>query len=227
MPVLPNLDLTHQWLRELKRRGGTFQRTMVGVTFRLSSDEPVWVGHFGRDMAHLALGQAIRLILEQEDARGYQILVPRPINSNEVHGVRRLPQVVGWRYMPNAHGRPPCACPACLPKGEYRSASIRARLEPEPKPLGKPALLALLTAAESDEEIVRVLWQLAARRRGGGKELAFLVDSPSARVRVALAMALGAYRGPVARKLLRQLGDDPDDAVRLEAEESLSGSAGS
>jgi HEAT repeat protein len=47
------------------------------------------------------------------------------------------------------------------------------------------------------------------------------MDSPSPRIRAAVAFALGAYRGRVARKMLQQLADDPDDTVRAEAQDSL------
>src|SRR5262245_20511213 len=45
LPVLPDYAVTHQWLRELKRRG---QRTIVAADFRLASGEMVWVGHYNR-----------------------------------------------------------------------------------------------------------------------------------------------------------------------------------
>ena len=38
MPWLPDYFTTHQWLRELKRRG---DRTILAVDFRLSDEEPV------------------------------------------------------------------------------------------------------------------------------------------------------------------------------------------
>jgi hypothetical protein len=34
-------------------------------------------------------------------------------------------QVTGWRYMPDAHGTPPCGCPVCNPRGAYGAAKIR------------------------------------------------------------------------------------------------------
>lgn len=221
MPVLPDFFVMHQWLRELKRRGGTFHRTMVGITFRLASDEPVLIGHYAREHVQMSLGEAIRLLMQQADARGYEIIVPRAIGAHAIRGVRHLPQVVGWRNMPDANGRPPCTCPVCLPRGQYKSVSIRERLDPEPKPPTKAALLARLRATGDDQEIEDVLWQLRARRRGGGEELAHLMRWPSARVRVALASAMGVYRGPTARRLLRQLADDPDAEVREEALMSL------
>jgi hypothetical protein len=157
MPILPDFSITYQWLRELKRGGGRFHRTIVGVTFRLRSDEPVWIGHYAQEMAHMELGAAIRLIMRQPDARGYQILVPRRIAVRELRGTQRLPQVVGWRYLPDAHDRWPCICPMCLPKGSYRSASIRARLDPDPKPPTKAALVVQVRAAAAEEEVEKVL----------------------------------------------------------------------
>jgi hypothetical protein len=94
-------------------------------------------------------------------------------------------------------------------------------LDPELKLPTKAVLMERLVAATTEDEIEDVLWQLGARRRGGGEELRFLMGSPSPRVRAALALTLGAYRGSAARKLLSQLADDPDDAVRADARESL------
>jgi hypothetical protein len=61
------------------------------------------------------------------DPQGYEIVVCRAVVAREIHRVRRVPQVVGWRYFPGAHGGPPCPCPVCLRPGEYGSASIRGR----------------------------------------------------------------------------------------------------
>lgn len=221
MPVLPSFFLTYQWLRELKRHSGGYHRTMVGITFRLPSDEPVWVGHYGRERIRLPLGEAIHMIMQQPDARGYELLVPRPITVGELRGVRYLPQIVGWRYQPDAHKRWPCPCPLCLPRGSYRSAGLRTRVDPSEKPPSKPVLMAQLAAATDDAEIEAALRQLATRTRGGPEELAYLLASPSPRVRVALAATLPAYRGPAVRKMLLQLADDPDPTVREEARYSL------
>jgi hypothetical protein len=43
MPILQSYFVSHQWLRELKRRGA---RTLIGVYFRIPDGEPVIVGHF-------------------------------------------------------------------------------------------------------------------------------------------------------------------------------------
>jgi hypothetical protein len=43
VPITRSFYLSHQWLRELKRRN---QRTIMGVYFRVPDDEQVWVGHY-------------------------------------------------------------------------------------------------------------------------------------------------------------------------------------
>ncbi len=126
MPVLPNYFLSHQWLRELKRWG---VRTMVGVYFRVPDREPVVVGHYNREHQPMTAARAVRTIMEQEDARGFQIIVPRKIEADAIHRIRHVNQVVGWRYYPDAHGRRPCGCPVCQPRGEIRSRRLREAYE--------------------------------------------------------------------------------------------------
>ena len=45
VPVTRNFYVSHQWLRELKRRG---QGAIAGIYFRIYDDESVWCGHYGR-----------------------------------------------------------------------------------------------------------------------------------------------------------------------------------
>jgi hypothetical protein len=52
VPVLPNFTITHQWARELKRRG---VRTLICVQFRVPNDELVLVGKYLGE--HLKTGQ--------------------------------------------------------------------------------------------------------------------------------------------------------------------------
>jgi len=133
MPVLPNYFISHQWLRELKRRG---MRTLVGVYFRLSSREPVVVGHYNGSHAPMTLGSAIRIITDAADARGYELIVPRKVKATEIHSIRPVSQIAGWRYYPGAHGKPVCGCPVCVPLGTMKSRRLRDAFErsmnPEP-----------------------------------------------------------------------------------------------
>ncbi len=128
MPVMANFHLSHQWLRELKRNG---QRTVIGVYFVLSSDEPVWAGRYNKDHHLIRAGEAIHLLMTVPDAEGYEIIVPRNITVREIRKTRFLPQHVGWRYMPQSHTeKPTCPCPMCLPPGSIKSRKLRQRLDP-------------------------------------------------------------------------------------------------
>lgn len=162
MPVTRNFQVSHQWLRELKRHGGG---TIVGVYFRLPDDEPVEVGHFGGAHVRTTAADAVRLMLGAErndpaaarahDAEaeakwtkrqkrgrnrheipppqrtspeGYEVVVPRGIDTGEILRFKALPQVVGWRYRPGAHGKPPCAC-LCCEKGTWGIRRLERRVE--------------------------------------------------------------------------------------------------
>lgn len=128
MPSLPDRFATHQWLRELKRRG---QRTVVAVDFRLPPGEPVWIGRYHQGHREMPLGRAVGMLMREADALGFEVVVPRAIRRDEVIRVRTPSQVLGWRYSPDAHGRrPTCACRVCLPKGTIKSRRLRRRLDP-------------------------------------------------------------------------------------------------
>lgn len=126
MPVTRNFYISHQWLRELKRRG---QRTIAGVYFRIPDQETVWVGHYGQAHEEMTAAEAMSEFMASESREGWEVIIPRRIAAKEIHRVRALPQVVGWRYFPGAKGKPPfCPCKFCT-RGEYGAARMRARLE--------------------------------------------------------------------------------------------------
>ena len=140
LPVTDNFYLSHQWLRELRRAGGG---TIVGVYFRLPRDEPVEVGHYTSLHLPMSAAEAVALMMEAGDRdpaaaraadsaakavqrgralpsspEGFEVIVPRRIAPKEIIRVKALPQLVGWRYRPGAHGQPPCAC-ICCERGQY------------------------------------------------------------------------------------------------------------
>ena len=124
VPVTRNFFLSHQWLRELKRRGAG---PIAGIYFRVPDDEQVWVGHYRHAHRWLTAAQAVAEFMSSDTPEGWEVVVPRRIAANEVHRVRSLRQISGWLYYPGAHGKAPCPCSYCT-RGEYKAASIRARL---------------------------------------------------------------------------------------------------
>jgi hypothetical protein len=121
MPVLPNFFASHQWLRELRRWRSS---PLVAVDFVIADDEAVRVGHFSAAHTPMTAAEASAIIMHAEDSRGYEVVVPRAIAANEISGLRHVPQVVGWRYWPEAHGNPPCPCEICQ-QATFGAARIR------------------------------------------------------------------------------------------------------
>jgi len=125
VPVTRNFYVSHQWLRELKRRK---RGPIAGVYFRVPDDEQVWVGHYGQHYRRMSAAEAVAAFAAADDAQGWEVIVPRRIGADELHRVRRLPQVVGWRFSPKAKGAPPfCMCRFCV-RGDYGANRLRKRL---------------------------------------------------------------------------------------------------
>ncbi len=143
MPVGPNYVVTHQWLRELKRAHQLWHRRMmrsgwkrghksfVGVYFRVPSSEPAYVGHFDKLQKDTTAGDAAGIVQKNEDGSGYlgfEVFIPRRIEKSEIHKIRHLRQVLGWRYWPRAHGaRLPH--PVYVDPGSPKSRGYKARLQ--------------------------------------------------------------------------------------------------
>ena len=169
MPVTRNFYVSHQWLRELKRwRNGT----VVGVYFRLPDGEPVTIGHYNSAHVSMTAAEAVRLMMSVEhrdpvaerkqgammdglpdDAvlpsspEGFEVIVPRRIKRSEIIRIKRLPQVVGWRYEPGAHGKPPCTCLCCGGRGQYGVQKLVRKVE-EAEAGGKPTKIIVFGRGE-------------------------------------------------------------------------------
>jgi hypothetical protein len=202
MPVLSSFTLTYQWVRELRR---WHPGVLVAVHLRLPDDEPVTVGYYGAPPREVTAVQAVAAVRELDDPRGYEVFVGRRISSVEVRRVRNVPQGVGWRYLPAAHGRRPCSCPGCLVPGGYGVAGLRRRFPYDQPPRPKDELMARLRLAATAEEIIGVLCELGRGRRGGAGELAYLADHPDPDVRDTLEGILCVYRGRESRRLRERL----------------------
>jgi hypothetical protein len=126
VPVTDNFFISHQWLREL-RRGGS--RTFVGVYFRIPDETRVWVGHYGQAHQELSAAEAVAVFREASDRQGWQVVIAEAVEAKQIHRIRPLPQVIGWRYSPTAKGKPPfCGCAFCV-RGQYGAKALRERYD--------------------------------------------------------------------------------------------------
>lgn len=123
MPVLQDYFLTHQWVREMRRH---VPGRLMAVYFRLDSQELAQVGYYGKMAQQMTLAQAIHSLMTIDDPQGYEIVILRSILPAEIHAVRHVRPIVGWRYMPHAHGKPFCTCPSCIPPGQIKGRKLRA-----------------------------------------------------------------------------------------------------
>jgi hypothetical protein len=121
VPVTRSFYVSHQWLRELKRRNAG---PIAGVYFRIPDEEPVWVGHYGQANRWMTAAEAVAEFLSNESREGWEVVIPRRIEAPEIHRTCSLPQVVGWRYKPGSHGTKPCACNFCQ-FGRYGARRIQ------------------------------------------------------------------------------------------------------
>lgn len=100
MPVTRNFYVSHQWVRELRRWKSS---SIVAVYFRIADEEMVWVGHYNSTHQQMTAAEAVSVIMSSDRTEGYEVIVPRRIGKGEIHRVKSLPQVVGWRYFPGSH----------------------------------------------------------------------------------------------------------------------------
>lgn len=124
-PVTSNYLVTHQWVRELKRRGF---RTAVGIYFRIADDELIWCGRHNQPKQMIAAAVAADW-LGREQMMGFEAVIPRSISASEIIAIRPLSQVMGWRFFPEAKGRHPfCGCKYCV-GGQIKSRRFQAQWE--------------------------------------------------------------------------------------------------
>lgn len=211
MPVLQDYYLSHQWLRELRR---WMPGPLMAVYFRLDDEEMVTCGPYWQAHRTLSVVEAVRLFRQHDEPmQGWEIVVPRSITPNEIHKIRAISQVLGWRYSPGARSRPWCNCLACVSRGEFNASKKRERRHvlPYPEILTQIQRLHIRMQTqegqeriESEGEIVGLLYSLYHRKAGQASDFRFLLASPSPAVLGALVDLLDVYKGRTARRLLRE-----------------------
>lgn len=65
------------------------------------------------------------MLMQQSDPQGYEMILSRSITTKEIHKVKAVSQVVGWRYMPGVRKRVWCVCPVCVSRGEIKARKKR------------------------------------------------------------------------------------------------------
>jgi hypothetical protein len=126
LPVTRNYYVSHQWARELRRSG---QRAIVAVHFRIPDDERVLVGRYGTQHEAVTAAGAVGIVMRAGNAEGFEVLVSRRIEVQEIRAIKPVHRVTGWRYAPEAHGKPPfCGCSYCQ-RGQIKSRRIRDKYE--------------------------------------------------------------------------------------------------
>lgn len=125
-PVLASYTITHQWTREVMKWR---REPLVGVYFRVADDELVEFGHFNDSLVSVPAAMAAGAVRRAADARGFEIILRRPIERREITRIAPVRGVVGWRHTPDAHLRRPCGCPACVRSGEPGGRKLRERYD--------------------------------------------------------------------------------------------------
>ncbi|MGC4035651.1 MAG: hypothetical protein QM764_06790 [Chitinophagaceae bacterium] len=218
MPVLQNFYLSHQWLRELKRRG---VKTFVGVYFKIDSKTKVFAGKYNTEHKHIELGQAIKELQSLDDPLGYEIIIDRKIQAKEIEKIKSLPQNVGWRYKPRANGQRPCSCDYCI-KSTIKASRIKEKYEPKEIKVSYSELLKRLKIEDDISGIEDLLYQVRnKRRKGDPKELLFLLDKNSVSIDQELSLTLRMFRHKNTRPILRTLVTKADADTREFAADSL------
>ena len=126
-PVTLNHFLSHQWLRELKRRG---IRTISAVQFSIDDETQVDIGRYNEEHITTTAAESVKIFMEHETGLGLEVIIPESIPAKAITRVYTPKQISGWRYYPEAHAndRKPCGCPYCQ-KGQIKNRKLRAAYE--------------------------------------------------------------------------------------------------
>jgi hypothetical protein len=212
MAVTPDAMVTFQWAREL----GRGPHPLAAVQFRIPDDEPVLMGQYAEDHVTTTASEAIGAIMAAGTAPGFEVLIPRAIAAKEIMHVRAAPKL-GWRYLPDNHGRPSmatCSCPCCRIRGQPNEARLRRSLVDRQRPRPGQEIAERIRALEAaisiaaelrEDPSVRDLWrQLLATYDEAKTEADALV---AAQAIVDAWFARRWVRGGDADRALRRLAE--------------------
>ncbi len=87
-------------------------RSLEAVQFYLPREQ-VLVGRYNAEHLSVTAAEAARIFETHDDGLGLEVIVQRRLAPNAIRRIYVPPQVVGWRFYPEAKGRKPCGCPYC------------------------------------------------------------------------------------------------------------------
>lgn len=120
-PVSLDFYRTHQWLRELKRRG---IKTFQAVQFELTPNTLVWIGRYNGEHVKVTAADAAKIFHQHQDGLGLEVIVPKSVSNTSIKRIYTPPQVTGWRFKPEAKGEKPfCGCRYCN-RGEINAYRV-------------------------------------------------------------------------------------------------------
>lgn len=220
MPVTNDFSISHQWLRELKRNGA---KTLVGVYFKIKSDEKIWFGKYSENHQFEEVGKALKEFKNIEDKLGFEFLIEKKIEPNEITKIKYLPQNVGWRYSPTSHERKlNCGCPICISYGGIKSKKKREKFEP---PIIKKTFNEIVEALKTetnDSEIENLFWQLRKKKRKANpEELRFIFEKRDKEMIRNLAFSLSIFQHPNTIDMLLDLCRFEDLETKENSVESI------
>jgi len=121
VPVSRSYFKTHQWLRELKRRG---IKSIHAVQFKIEDDIEVYIGRYNEEPVKVRASEAVEIFEKHNDGLGLEVIIPSKISLKDITRVYYPSQILGWRYYPEAKGRKPfCGCKYCN-RGEINAYRV-------------------------------------------------------------------------------------------------------
>ena len=94
------------------------------MQFKIPNSESVLVGKYNGEKLEMTASEAASAFLKHTDPMGLEVIIPRRIVPKEITSTYLAPRTTGWRYYPEAKGKPPfCHCKFCN-RGEIRSQRL-------------------------------------------------------------------------------------------------------
>ena len=215
MPLAGGYNIAYQWGREIKRGGS---KNLVAVQFKLESNELVWFGRYNASHEQASLGDALKRFRLVDDKLGYEFFVEGKVSRSRIHRIKSIRKPSGWRYFPEAHGRKPCFCPACVSIGEPKSGRRRREWikENEGSPYNRKEAREILAASTDAKELGDAIWALGGKDYRGSPEFIFRALPYLGEYGLYAAIELiGKHKHPVTEKFLRSYQSDDQDVNDL------------